>query len=428
MRSRGRQRHHRVGHSLEKRWLMVVDAMLLAHGLHHVPGLAQVMPRQARVQVMLDLELKADVHPIEPRVGVDVHRRLKLRDVPLVPLVVVGAAMVRLHGPMRRHDLHVQEAARCMGQEQPCDGLKGGRLAQSHRTHPREVHNQPDQLRLPEVQPLPGEEQQRQRLHVQVKPSERHKNEEQVVLMTHRPLAEGVHGHPLVVVRRPKRLAPNAGADGHHRHVLDIRIVLDRIASNVVRVMVPLPPARGDAHQGDQHGAYQVVLHEHVSDAAVAEVVAQPGELLPEEANSDSAGHADHGVLPMERQVERGQQEQHVPCAHFRIVPHVCLEEAPAQELLAHSPEIRDVWENGVVCDLADQEGREHVLENPRGMVIGEHIGAILASHVLHGQDAPWMLVHVTCNIVHQSVHHNPEVAPIAVLSDLFHRVLVKGG
>ena len=38
-----------------------------------------------------------------------------------------------------------------------------------------------------------------------------------------------------------------------HGHVLDVGVVLHGVAHHVVRVVVALPPAHGEAHEGREH-------------------------------------------------------------------------------------------------------------------------------------------------------------------------------
>merc|ERR1719357_209794 len=69
--------------ALEESWLVVVNAVVFADCHHQVSCLAEVVPGQPWVQVMLYLELEANVSVVHPFPGGDVHRGAELHQVPL---------------------------------------------------------------------------------------------------------------------------------------------------------------------------------------------------------------------------------------------------------------------------------------------------------------------------------------------------------
>mmetsp|Transcript_672 Transcript_672/g.1534 ORF Transcript_672/g.1534 Transcript_672/m.1534 type:complete len:214 (-) Transcript_672:1386-2027(-) len=146
--------------ALEKAGLVVRDAqreeafalgrargeVLLDDLLDHLARNAQVVARQPREEVVLHLELEPDVHEIKERRSFDVHRRAHRRDVPLVVGVCVRAPLVRVHRPVREHDLHVQDAGDAVRHEDPHNGLRPARHAKRDGENPRKVEANPCEL------------------------------------------------------------------------------------------------------------------------------------------------------------------------------------------------------------------------------------------------------------------------------------------
>mmetsp|Transcript_31937 Transcript_31937/g.101492 ORF Transcript_31937/g.101492 Transcript_31937/m.101492 type:complete len:240 (-) Transcript_31937:281-1000(-) len=195
----------------------------------------------------------------------------------------------------------------------------------------------------------------------------------------------------------------------------------------MVGVVVPLPPTRGEAHERGQGGADEVVQPEDVRHGAVPHIVADAGQLLPEDAHDGRAAHARGRGRATEGHVEGTEEEQCVPRRHLPIEAHVRLEEAPPQQLLPDAPEVRDVRIHFVVRHLADVIGGEHVLVDLGGVVVGKHIRAILAGHILHWQGPTWVLVHIAGHVVGHAINDHPEIVLLVVLGDLLHRELLRG-
>mmetsp|Transcript_5783 Transcript_5783/g.8135 ORF Transcript_5783/g.8135 Transcript_5783/m.8135 type:complete len:231 (-) Transcript_5783:1136-1828(-) len=143
---------------LEETWLVVADVVLLAHLLHKRPGFAEVVTRKTGKKMMLNLKLEADVHPVQRRWSVKVHGGLQLCNVPLIVCIVIGMAVVRLHGEVRAANLNVQQAGHGMAHKEPSQRLGPGRQGQHETSYPGEVDGKGAQLRLSIVQWLLREE------------------------------------------------------------------------------------------------------------------------------------------------------------------------------------------------------------------------------------------------------------------------------
>ena len=86
--------------------------------------------------MVLHLELQPDVDPVEERRGHDVHRRAQLHLIPLRVARGVGRPLVRLHRPVREHDLHVQDARDGVRYEDPQARHEPGRLGGGDGAYP----------------------------------------------------------------------------------------------------------------------------------------------------------------------------------------------------------------------------------------------------------------------------------------------------
>ena len=88
-----------------------------------------------------------------------------------------------------------------------------------------------------------------------------------------------------------------ARRDGEERQVLHVRVVVEAVAGDVVRVVVALPPPDADARHavaGHQlHGAVEAAAPH---DDVVARVVAEEARLHPEEAQHDGGRHVRGGA------------------------------------------------------------------------------------------------------------------------------------
>mmetsp|Transcript_43025 Transcript_43025/g.101172 ORF Transcript_43025/g.101172 Transcript_43025/m.101172 type:complete len:364 (+) Transcript_43025:475-1566(+) len=236
---------------------------------------------------MNHLPLEPAVEPIVPPARVQVHRRVQLLSDEVLarrgPLE--GRARVRRHGKVRDADLDVEDPGEHVrDDEEREDERRRGEVrrevrqregVEDHRANLRRAHVD-DDVKVEEKQPA---------LNVEVPARERHDGVEQIVLVADQELCGGVKMEDLVVVlgvRAP--VLELLVRDGEHRHVLNVRVVHDRVGHDVVRVMRALPPARRDPRQQRaNHDPDQDVRLAVVGDAVVGRIVSDKGALLKEQ-------------------------------------------------------------------------------------------------------------------------------------------------
>ena len=215
---------------------VVANAVLLAEGDHQLLRLAEVVPRETRPKVVLDLELQSAVEPVHPARARHIHGGLELHGEPLVRVIVVGATVVGVHVEVREADLHVEDA--CDGvrheEEHQRDGPRGHGGAEGGEPdgEAKEGHH----LELALRDSLAGE-QQEPGLKIQVEARKSHDRVEREVLVADQEAGdEVVHLEELAVVRAEEALEHFLG-DGEYGDVLDVGVVLDRVAHDVMHVV-----------------------------------------------------------------------------------------------------------------------------------------------------------------------------------------------
>ena len=128
-------------------------------------------------------------------------------------------------------------------------------------------------------------------LDVQVEPGNAHDDVVEVVLVRYEEASGSVVDEPLAVVRR-EELAEDAFVDCEKGKVLNVGVVLDRVANNVVHVVGLFPPSERDAAEGvSERDAPKEILAANVRNGVVADVVSQERELLPKERHEGRAAH-----------------------------------------------------------------------------------------------------------------------------------------
>eukprot|EP00591_Stephanopyxis_turris_P000641 CAMPEP_0195509232 /NCGR_PEP_ID=MMETSP0794_2-20130614/2227_1 /TAXON_ID=515487 /ORGANISM="Stephanopyxis turris, Strain CCMP 815" /LENGTH=802 /DNA_ID=CAMNT_0040636397 /DNA_START=117 /DNA_END=2526 /DNA_ORIENTATION=- len=409
---------HHFDVALDEAGFVVPKAVLLAERLHERACLAEVVAGQTGVQVVLDLELKAAMEPVQPLRAVDVHGRLELHGEPLVAVVVVGAAVVGVHVKVRQRDLHVEEAGDKVGDDQEEENVSPGGEGGEESSEPREEAEQGDDLERLVLDLLGGQEQQ-PRLHVEVEAGEAHDGVEEQVLVADEEAADDVvHAVLTAVVGAPEG-SEHLLRDGDERDVLDVWVVLDRVAHDVVDVVGALPPGEGDAaSEVAEGGAPEEVQPAHVGKGVVADVVADEGELLPENAEEDRSEDA---LLEHEGGVEHDGKSDGEDGELDDVVPGVRFEEVAFEELLAQGAVLADEVGHLVVGHLADVERREQRLVHAGGVVVGEGVGNVLARQVGDGEPAAGVGVHVRRDVVAVAVDDDPGVVALVVLGHLGH-------
>ena len=97
-------------------------------------------------------------------------------------------------------------------------------------------------------------------LRVQIETAQCHEGVEEDVLVRHQFAGNPVHRNCFLVVRVPKwTILKYLFGDGQHGHVLDVRVVFDSVADDVVSIVIRLPPAHGQPHESREDGPNLVV-------------------------------------------------------------------------------------------------------------------------------------------------------------------------
>ena len=198
------------------------------------------------------------------------------------------------------------------------------------------------------------------------------------MLVADEELGNGIEGQGALVADRPN-VVEELGGDGEERQVLEVRVVVEGVAGDVVGVVVVLPP--GDAEAGEAVAGddlYEAVEGRVGGELVVAGVVANPARLDPDEADEAAGEEVGGGGGACEDAVEGdGEEEGHCEELDFGHGPDA-LEEARGGELHEEVAEVGGGRGDGVVGEAADKEAAEERAD--RGRVVGhEGVGGVLA-------------------------------------------------
>mmetsp|Transcript_8458 Transcript_8458/g.37349 ORF Transcript_8458/g.37349 Transcript_8458/m.37349 type:complete len:343 (-) Transcript_8458:451-1479(-) len=256
---------------------------------------------------MLRLELEPPVEPVEPRRAVDVHRPVQLH---LHPLVVLRPAVEDLAAEVAQADLHVDDAADGVRQEEKAQSLARRQL-RHQSAEPGEVEAHDANLqRAPLVLDLLARQQEDETLRVQVKPRDGHDGVEGVVLDRDQKPRRAIKRHAPLMVQGPHRVEV-LGRHREHGHVLNVRVALQRVARAVVDVVRRRPPRDADAvAQVTDDQADGKILGVVVRDGAVPGVVPDEHRLLPEHAQQHGAEHVRPNAVPLAHHAPHGRGEE----------------------------------------------------------------------------------------------------------------------
>mmetsp|Transcript_62814 Transcript_62814/g.137593 ORF Transcript_62814/g.137593 Transcript_62814/m.137593 type:complete len:226 (-) Transcript_62814:166-843(-) len=156
-----------------------------------------------------------------------------------------------------------------------------------------------------------------------------------------------------------------------------------------------------------------------VGDAAVAHVMADSGQLLPEDSHDGRTQHVRGARGAAYRKVQRKQKERDEPCSHLRIETHVGFEKPATQKFLPHLAEILYMWRHRDVRCLANEHRWQKLFVYTSRMVICKHVRAVLACHILQHQRTARMFVNVPGGIIDHVVHDDPQAISAVVLCHL---------
>mmetsp|Transcript_28149 Transcript_28149/g.89975 ORF Transcript_28149/g.89975 Transcript_28149/m.89975 type:complete len:534 (+) Transcript_28149:217-1818(+) len=397
--------------------LVVDDALLLAEGLDDGAHVAQVVARNAREEVVLDLELQPAVEPVDERVADDVLRRAQLHAVPVVVPVdhLHGVAVVRLHREVAQADLHVQQPGDDVAHEREAE-LRGRRRA-GHGRDERDVPRQEEHVRhhlVVAVGHLVLGEEADPALHVEVEARQRHDGVVEPVLVRQQHARRGVEGDVALLVagEEAELVAEDLGRHGEDGHVLDVRVVLHGVAHHVVHVVRVLPPVHADAgEQVADDEPRREVLGAHVGDAVVAHVVAEEGALLPEEPHHEAREDVLAGeALGRHGERDGGREEEREPRHQLHVVGPARLEHALLEQALLDAAEPQRDLRLLQVRDVADVVVRQHGPVHLGRVEAGEGVRGVLSPHVLQCLVAPRVPLEHAGHIVDLAVDDHPQI------------------
>mmetsp|Transcript_45828 Transcript_45828/g.106951 ORF Transcript_45828/g.106951 Transcript_45828/m.106951 type:complete len:264 (+) Transcript_45828:366-1157(+) len=261
---------------------------------------------------------------------------------------------------MGEHDLHVKHAGDRVREQQPPGSERPRRLRERHRAHPNEKEQDAEELSFGVVVLVVATQNVDETLSIQIDAPQSHERVEEEMLVRYQKACQRIHTDALLVVRVPEAgLRKDLLRDGEHRHMLDVRVMLNGVAHDVVSVVVRLPPPHGEAHQSGEDRANQVVQVEVVRDARMPQVVAEARHLLPADAEHRGAAQpcpAAATTNAASRQAKSTEEEESEPANELGIVAVVSLEKAAAQQLLPNRAKIGDMWVDDHVRDLADKK------------------------------------------------------------------------
>lgn len=213
--------------------------------LHQRPGPPQIMPRDARVQVMDGLELQSTVEKVEPLGTIDVHGGAEH------PLRkgLLHAQICRAHAEVTQRDLNMEGRGDHVADEDEGDAAADARNGSvddpvaepgpesdvagdfEPAVPPRRTLSRAET----EDQVFPAET-------VEIEAAEGHDGVIEVVLVADGEFGKGVVCHDAIVIGAAEG-GQEAVGDGEEGHVLDVGVMFGRVGDDVVDVVVSLPPS-----------------------------------------------------------------------------------------------------------------------------------------------------------------------------------------
>lgn len=123
------------------------------------------------------------------------------------------------------------------------------------------------------------------------------------MLVTNEELGYGIKRQGALVADRPK-VVEELGGDSKERQVLEVRVMVEAVAGDVVCVVVELPPGDAKAGEAVPRDDLQEAVERGVGgELVVARVMANPARLDPDEADEapgeqvrESAGAGEDAV------------------------------------------------------------------------------------------------------------------------------------
>lgn len=252
---------------------------------------AQVVPRDARIQVVDGLELEPAVEEVQPGRAVDIHGGAEhpLRE------GLVDAQVGRRHGEVGQCDLHVQRGGDHVGDQDEKDPVAPvGDGAVDHAV----AEPDPEKGLAGEFEPAvpPGwaflgglaQEKVLPAEAVKVEAAEEEDWVVEVVLVFQQELGSCVELHDALVVGAAQ-VGEETVRDGEERHVLDIRVVFSRVCHNVMNIVIAFPPSQAETpEEVRDDDANNRVDMEVVCDAHMTSIMGSKHKLMPEATQEEA--------------------------------------------------------------------------------------------------------------------------------------------
>lgn len=195
--------------------------------------------------------------------------------------------------------------------------------------------------------------------------------------------------------------------------MLNIGVVVDRVANDMVHVVRPLPPAdRDSSKEVTNHYSENVINHLNMRYSVVTKVVANESELLPEASKQDSSSKVSPVGFTLESEVQSTAEDSQ-DAGHSLVVKGVvCLKHAFSEQLLSNSSMF--FHELSFLSIFRYNCSHLEVLKefvNFVRVVLDESICSIFTGHSLKGQMTSRMTFSPCFRDLVSSVsHHNPAV------------------
>mmetsp|Transcript_62509 Transcript_62509/g.116204 ORF Transcript_62509/g.116204 Transcript_62509/m.116204 type:complete len:284 (-) Transcript_62509:212-1063(-) len=223
------------------------------------------------------------------------------------------------------------------------------------------------------------------------------------------------------MVRTPKT-AEDVGCDSKYGLVLDIWIILNGVANNVVHVVTPLPPRERNALADiAKSRAPPVVILPAVAYRIVSYVMTNEGRLLPEEGKEEGADEVLCDTWTHYCKVQCTKQKCQIPHDLVEIVRWPSLKHTPPQQLLANLSVLLHKLGHLVVFNVANVVDWQQLLVDAGRVIVCKGISDIFPSEVHYWKPATRVGVHILRHIVGLALDAQPRIFTSVVLGDLCH-------
>lgn len=242
------------------------------------------------------------------------------------------------------------------------------------------------------------------------------------MLVTNKKPSEGIEIHPPFVETRREGIEEFRRYH-EDRHVLKIWVEVEAVASDVVRIVVPLPPPNADSGKAvsgqDLHKPVESTARH---DLVMTGVVANPPTLDPQKPHQPAGKQMNPNAFGKQNAIN-ADSEQHCDQTEGEEsdVPFL-VEEAHFGELVDELSVVLGDLGDGVVSEIVAGEELVEILPGFSGVVGDEGIGGVLASEVKQWMLAAGVGVGPVGDIVDLSLDGDPEISWLLVLPELFLR------